>query len=397
MIVRKFLFLVLGLTLTFCVSFAYQKIGHSYYHNFNNTPIENEHLAPVETAASTATKHSIQVALLLDTSGSMSGLIEQAKSQLWNILNELAKTEKDEAETTLEIALYEYGNPSKGGNRNQIHQLSGFTTDMDLISEKLFTLNTSGGEEYCGTMIQTSLEELDWKKEDGLKMIYIAGNEEFTQGPINFKTACAKAKEKGVIINTVYCGEYEEGINTFWKAGAQAGAGAYLNINHNQETVYVPTPYDDKINQLNAALNKTYIPYGKKGKAKKQNQARQDENAKFYDLSNSADRAAFKSSKKYKATEWDLVDAYKKDKRIITKAKIHADTLQNLSVDELEAKIEAISTRRAAIQAEIQSLDKQRRSYKATQQKNKKEQSLQKSMIETIQKQAKRKGYVRKD
>ena len=32
----------------------------------------------------------IEMAILLDTSGSMQGLIEQAKSQLWRIVNEMA-------------------------------------------------------------------------------------------------------------------------------------------------------------------------------------------------------------------------------------------------------------------------------------------------------------------
>ena len=82
-------------------------------------------------------KNTIQVALLLDTSGSMSGLIEQAKSQLWQILNTLANTEKENEETKLEIALYQYGSPTYGKRSNQIRQLSGFTTDMDLISKKL--------------------------------------------------------------------------------------------------------------------------------------------------------------------------------------------------------------------------------------------------------------------
>ena len=35
-------------------------------------------------------KNLIQMAILLDTSGSMDGLIEQAKAQLWKIVNELA-------------------------------------------------------------------------------------------------------------------------------------------------------------------------------------------------------------------------------------------------------------------------------------------------------------------
>jgi len=389
MLVRKFIFIVIGLTMYLCVSFAYNRMTNPL-----NTLLTSDDTETTETKSN----NNIQVALLLDTSGSMSGLIEQAKSQLWNILNELARTEKEDGnEATLEIALYEYGNPSKTKDKNQIHQLVQFTTDMDLVSEKLFALNTDGGDEYCGAMINTSLEELEWKNNDALKIIYIAGNEGFTQGPVNYETACGNAKEKDIVVNTIFCGDYNKGINLYWKAGAIAGNGEYLNINHNRETVYIQTPYDDQINRLNSELNETYIPYGKKGKLKQLNQISQDANASSYSSTNFADRTAFKSSKKSKANDWDLVDAYKDDANILSNVEMLADSLQGLDIQQLEARIEAAASRRASIQQEIQELDKKRRSYKAEQSKNTKENSLQKSMIKTIQKQAKKKGYKVKE
>ncbi len=388
MTLKKIFLIVLGVAFYIGLGFAYKSNTLAY---FSNTSEEHTN------STSKKNKSTIQVALLLDTSSSMSGLIEQAKSQLWNILNELARTEKEDTETVLEIALYEYGNPSKANNKNQINQLATFTTDMDLISKKLFALTTNGGDEYCGAIIKTSLEDLEWKNKDGLKVIYIAGNEEFTQGPVNFETACKKAKEKGVIVNTIYCGDYQTGIREYWKAGATAGGGEYLNINHNRETVYVPTPYDDQINKLNTELNQTYIPFGEKGKEKQINQTAQDHNASSYGRANMTDRAVFKSSKKYKATDWDLVDAYKKDKKILEKAEVHADTLKNLSVEELEARIEAVATKRTSIQNKIQELDKKRRAYKKEKAKDQKEESLQENVVKSIKKQAKAKGYQIKE
>ncbi len=390
MIVRKFLLVVLAGCLYYCLSFASNKIGSSYFSFFSN-PTESS-----ETSAENP-KNKIQVALLLDTSGSMSGLIEQAKSQLWNILNELARTEKDGTDTSLEIALYEYGNPSKSKQANQVNQLTPFTTDMDLISEKLFALSTNGGEEYCGTVIHTSLQDLEWTNKDGLKIIYIAGNEPFTQGMISYTSACQNAKEKDITINTIYCGDYNTGIKEYWKDGATVGGGEYLNINHNQETVYVKTPYDDQINQLNIQLNNTYIPIGEKGKKMKYNQIVQDENAIKYSKSNSADRAVFKSSKKYKADDWDLVDAYKKDKNVLKNKQALPDSIQVLSIEKLELKILEATSQRINIQEQIQTLDKKRREYKAEQSKNDKASSLQKSMINTIKKQAKAKGFEIKE
>lgn len=385
MIVRNILFSVAAIALYLTAYFTLPNSNFYFSSLVNNNSIEQK--------KKENKRNTIQVALLLDTSGSMSGLIEQAKSQLWNILNELARTVKNGEETVLEMALYEYGNPDKSKNQHQINRLAAFTTDMDLISQKLFSLTTNGGDEYCGAIIQTSLEELEWKYGNGLKIIYIAGNEPFTQGPVPYTLACQKAKDKSITINTIYCGDHTTGINEYWQAGAAAGGGDYLNIDHDQQTLYIQTPYDDKINQLNNALNTTYIPYGSKGQLKKENQMSQDKNALSYSSANSADRAAFKSSAKYLATDWDLVDAYKKDKNILKNVKVVPDTLQNLTADELEVRIKEIAEKRSAIQQEIQELDQKRRQYKADQTSNSQESSLQKSMITTLKKQAKEKGY----
>ena len=61
------------------------------------------------------------------------------------------------------------------------------TDDLDRVSEELFTLKTNGGEEYCGCVIRDAVKRLDWSRSgDVYKAIFIAGNEPFTQGPVNF-------------------------------------------------------------------------------------------------------------------------------------------------------------------------------------------------------------------
>jgi hypothetical protein len=341
------------------------------------------------------TNNKIQVALLLDTSGSMEGLIEQAKSQLWQILNKLALTEKDGEDPTLEIALYEYGNPSKTNDINQINKLVSFTEDMDLISQKLFELTTSGGEEYCGTVIQSSLQELEWSANpDNLKLIYIAGNESYEQGDINFSLASHIAKTKDISINTIFCGPHNTGINLKWEEGARFGNGTYMSINQNQKTVHIQSPYDDKITVLNKKLNDTYIPFGAKGNSKIQNQKSQDFNASTYGKSNMASRAIFKSSKKYKAESWDLVDAYNKDKKIIHKAESLPDSIAILSQEELELRIQEMAKERELIQEEIKEVGKKRAEYiKSKTIKRSKENNLEDSILESIEKQAKEKNY----
>lgn len=352
-------------------------------------------LGKTEEPAPQASPNTIQVALLLDTSGSMDGLIEQAKSQLWKILNELNRMRKNGEVPDLQVALYEYGNTGHSRGSIEINQLSSFTTDVDLISEKLFSLKTNGGDEYCGAVIQASLDELQWLRNDGMRVIYIAGNEPFTQGPTPFSAACANAVEKGIVVNTIHCGDCEEGVRGSWQAGAIAGKGEYFCINQDQATVYVQTPYDDEINNLNVQLNNTYIPMGRRGEEKKMNQSKQDENAAQYSISNVSERAAFKSSKNYKADDWDLVDAYKKDKNIVQNKEELPDSLRNMSIEEMERRIQAISAQREAVQQKMQQLDLQRRQYIEQERSNQPDTSsgLENAILQSVRKQAVAKGF----
>ena len=147
----------------------------------------------------------IRVALLLDTSNSMDGLIDQAKAQLWEIVNELSYAKCKSERPNLQIALYEYGNDNLNASQGFIKKVLAFTDDLDDVSKELFSLTTNGGSEYCGTVIQSSLENLDWGNNmDDLKLIFIAGNEPFTQGKINYRDASLQAKEKGIVVNTIF-------------------------------------------------------------------------------------------------------------------------------------------------------------------------------------------------
>lgn len=310
---------------------------------------------------------SIQLALLLDTSNSMDGLIDQAKSQLWKIVNELAAAKcADGKKPNIKIALYEYGNDGLPSSEGYIRLVSGLTDDLDVISEKLFALSTNGGNEYCGHVINTSLKQLEWSTSaNDLKMIFIAGNEPFTQGGISYRVAGTNAKEKGVVVNTIFCGPFDDGISTSWKDGADITGGSYMSIEQNRKTVYVPSPYDDRITALNEKLNDTYVYYGSSGASKKELQSRQDSNAGSYGDANKVERAVSKSSHAYKNSTWDLVDASKENEEIIAKAKDEdlPKEMKGMSVAQRQAYVKEKANERRKIQDEIQALNKKRMEY----------------------------------
>ena len=213
----------------------------------------------------------IQAAILLDVSGSMDGLIEQAKSQLWTMVSTLGKATCNNGMTPqVELALYEYGRTDNNAAKGFVKQLSSFTNDLDEVSKTLFSLRTNGGDEFCGQVIYTSLDELKWDtSSQNYKVIFIAGNEDFLQGNLHYTKACTIAKSKGVIVNTIYCGDRMQGIREHWNLAGECGNGSFTNINQDAKEPDIPTPFDNTLVTLNEKLNTTYIGYGYWGEQNK--------------------------------------------------------------------------------------------------------------------------------
>lgn len=353
-------------------------------HTAKSEPGSDTVTAPEQPVAASKDQR-ILLALLLDTSNSMDGLIDQAKSQLWRIVNELARAQCDDGNRpSISIALYEYGNDGLNAADGYIRMVSPFTSDLDVISEKLFALRTNGGSEYCGHVINKSLHQLVWSTSDAdLKMIFIAGNEPFTQGEIPYQAACKLAREKGVVVNTIFCGNFDEGIRTQWKDGADVANGTYMSIDHNRKTVYIPSPYDDKIAELNDRLNSTYVYYGRSGQSKKESQLAQDDNAAQYGQANKVERALSKSSHAYKNSTWDLVDAAKENDKAVEEAEeaYLPKEMKSMTVEQRKSYVVQKAHEREQVQKELQSLNEKRSKYLA---EHAREQSGQQSLDEVM-------------
>lgn len=312
----------------------------------------------------------IQLAILLDTSGSMQGLINQARTQLWKIVNDLALTKQNGKTPSLQVALYEYGKSSLPASEGYLQQIVPLSDNLDLISEKLFELTTNGGSEYCGWVIGDAVDNLEWSQSNNdLKMIFIAGNEPFTQGPVDYRVACKKAIERGITVNCIHCGDESTGRQGKWADGAALADGSFMNINHNDVQAEIATPYDKKLIELGGSLNQTYVTFGDQDKqqAFRARQSAQDSNAEKAAPSVGASRAATKGSSFYKNSNVDLIDARREGKVDLKKLskKELPEELQKLSPEELGEHLDKKEAERKKIQVEIQSLNKQRSEYLA--------------------------------
>lgn len=338
----------------------------------------------------------VQLAILLDTSGSMDGLIDQARSRLWKIVNELATAKKNGRAPRLQVALYEYGQDTIPAASGYLRRIVPLSEDLDRLSEELFRLKTNGGEEYCGRVIGSAVRELEWSGDgDDLKMIIIAGNEPFTQGGVDFRQSCREAIARGIAVNTVFCGDFQEGLRTGWKAGADLADGQYLAIDANNAPPPVRAPQDPEITRLSQELNRTYIAFGKDGGAGKLRQEEQDKNASAVSGEVLAQRAAAKAAPQYSNPSWDLVDAKKSGQvklEELGEAELPQE-MKGMSAKERDEYVAAMQGKRDGLQKKIARLNHEREKFVQEKMKSAAAGTLDEAILRALRGQAAEKNF----
>lgn len=351
-------------------------------------------LACAHPPAAPARRPVIQLAILLDTSNSMDGLIDQARTQLWRVVNEFGAARKNGVVPELHVALYEYGNDSLSESGGHIRQVLPFTSDLDRVSEELFALKTNGGSEYCGQVIGEAVHRLQWSTHaDDLKVVFIAGNEAFTQGTVDYRNSCARALQRGIIVNTIFCGDETEGLQTKWGVGATMADGRYVAIDQNAQIAEIETPQDAEIASLGLRLNQTYIAYGSEGVKSLARQSAQDKNLALKKGAN-VQRQIAKTSANYVNTTWDVIDAKKAGRSV--KLSELPPALQKMTAAERKAYIEKTEKERDAIKKRIAELDAERKKYIAAKKKDipPAQSTLDEAIVSAVREAGRKRGFA---
>ncbi len=342
---------------------------------------------------------TVQIALLLDTSGSMDGLINQARAHLWNMVDQMGKMTRivdgKVRGVKIELALYEYGNSTLPASEGYIRQVLPFTGDLDKVSEKLHGLFTNGGSEYAGQAIQVSSTKLQWSSDPAaLKFIYVAGNEEFDQGPISAADAMAAAAKNNISVQLIYCGSKD----ATWESAAKLAKSDLATIDQNQVAVHIPSPQDAEILRLGDELNGTYMAYGAEGQASSARQKSADMSSAKMSPKVAIERAALKSKKAYRNESWDVVDAAETNGKFLETAsddKLPA-AMRGKSLAEKQQMVAANAATRAELKSKIGKLEAERTAYVEAERKKAggpAEQSLDTELLKTTKKIATKKGY----
>ena len=352
----------------------------------------------------------IDVVLCLDVSGSMNGLIDSAKLQLWNIVLELSRLKPT---PKLRVGLYSYGASHYDSDKGWVRKEVDLTEDLDEVYGALFGLRTGGGEEYVARVTKAALEEQKWSKHpNALRLIFVCGNEPVNQDPsVSLKDVAALAKKQDIIVNTIYCKYGHDHEIRDWEAFAAACNGRHINIDQNKAVrlEVVKTEYDEQILRLGEQLNQTYVAYGRAGLERQANQLRQDRNALQAMPAGAGagavpqaaiERSVVKASDLYRNDHWDLVDRMRNDKNF---------DINKLKEDELPAELKALkpeerlnylnkkAEQRAALQKQIQELNAKRQKKIAEEManrvKNDGEKAFDEALKAIIREQAQAKGF----
>jgi len=329
------------------------------------------------------------------------GLINAARQKLWDVVSELALAQP---EPELRVALITYGSPAYGAP-SFVKVQSDLTGDLDTVYQKLMELGTSGGSEYVGWVLHDAHEQLSWaESNDALKLIFVAGNESADQAKQqhDFRSVVAGAIKDGIMVNSIYCGNVSDNIAPGWREVAQLADGHFSAIDHNNGTVVIATPFDDKIAELGTQLNSTYVAYGARGEQALENMAAQDENSRRLGKSSFASRGVVKSQSLYNNAKWDLVDASKEKDFELSKIekKDLPEKMQEMTLEEQKAYIEEIGAKRAEIQGEVNKLAAQRRDFIEAERQKMKEQgdkSFDAAVINAVREQAELKNFTFKE
>ena len=203
----------------------------------------------------------MEVVFVLDTTGSMSGMIAGAKQKIWAIANKLKS-----ADPTPEIRFGLVGYRDRGDA--YVTKVFGLSGNLDEVYTHLYSFAAEGGgdtPESVNEALHKAVRDLQWSSDpEVLRVIFLVGDAPphmDYQDDVKYQKSCKLANERGILINTLQCGRLE-GTEEVWREIANLTNGTYAAILQDGGSVKIDTPYDDEIKRINVQLDATIILYG---------------------------------------------------------------------------------------------------------------------------------------
>lgn len=214
------------------------------------------------SSAEAALPKRVEVAFVLDTTGSMGDLIDGAKRKIWSIANAIVDT-NPEAEIAMSLVAY------RDRGDDYVVKTTAMSEDIQALYGKLTRLEADGGDdtpESVNEALDKAVNGLQWSTGDGVKrIIFLVGDApphmDYAQEK-QYPAILREATQRGIVVNAVQAGTMPE-TTPVWQEIAQYGRGRFISIPQDGgEVVVIISPYDDDILHLQRELDGTVVPYG---------------------------------------------------------------------------------------------------------------------------------------
>lgn len=203
----------------------------------------------------------IEVVFVLDTTGSMGGLIQAAKEKIWSIASTLAQA-KAAPEISMGLVAY------RDRGDAYVTQIVDLNRDLDSLYVKLMDFKADGGgdgPEAVNQALEAAVNRMSWSEDQSTyKVVFLVGDAPphmDYQDDVKYQQVAAAAGAKGIVVNTIQCGSLGDTVAP-WREIAALGHGRYFTVEQAGSAVAIATPYDERIATLAAELDGTRLFYG---------------------------------------------------------------------------------------------------------------------------------------
>jgi hypothetical protein len=357
-----------------------------------------------DEAAKDKERPQVEVAFVLDTTGSMSGLIHAAKQKIWSIANTMVTSKP-----TPKIKIGLVGYRDRGDA--YVTKMTSLTDDLDAVYNTLMKFEANGGgdtPESVNQALHEAVTTMPWSTNDKTyRVIFLVGDcppHMDYKNDVKYPKTCELAAKRAIVINTIQCGNH--GATTpIWTDIAKRAEGRFFRVGQSGDAILASTPFDKQLATLARQLDETRIVVGTKEEREREvrRQAIAESITKTAAPSAAAQRAEFNATTAARDNlggDNDLVNVVTEGKMKLDDldAKQLPEPLQKLSKEELQQKVEAAAKRRATIQARIKELSAKRQAYiKKNNDDAKRKDSLENKVYRAVQDQAKKRGIEYKN
>ncbi len=342
----------------------------------------------------------IDVVFVLDTTGSMSGLINAAKEKIWSIASTMAASQ---SAPVIRMGLVAYRDRGDA----YVTRVFDLSADLDSMYAALMDFAADGGgdgPESVNQALYDAVHKVSWSQDTNTyKVIFLVGDAPphmDYQDDVKYPDTLSAAMHKGIVVNTIQCGN-DGGTTGNWVQIAQMGQGHYFQVEQAGSAVAIATPFDRDLATLSMELDDTRLYYGS-GEEKERQMAKMAATDKLHtgsSLESRARRAAFNTSASGKSNllgEKELVDdvvSGRVDLSDIDREQLPAP-MQAMSPEEQDTVIKETAQRRNELQQRIRKLADQRSDYlrKKVKDSGGAEDSLDEKIYSAVREQAEEKG-----